>query len=192
MPELCQSLVTEHEVIERVLSAMELETAKIEDGAAVERYFFTEAIAFVREFADGVHHRKEESILFPRMVSAGLPKEGGPIAVMLEEHEIGRAHMRAMGDALDAAIAGDANARRTLIDETRGYIHLLRGHIEKENNILFPMAEHVFDPVVKATIHNDFAKTDNDNAASLEKRRRWAESLNLERVDKPDAPMRHL
>jgi len=192
MPELCQSLVSEHEVIERVLYAMEHETAKIDDGAAVERYFFTEAIAFVREFADGAHHHKEEVVLFPRMVAAGLPKEGGPIAVMLEEHDIGRAHIRAIQDSLDEAIEGDASARRTLIEQARGYIHLLRAHIQKENEILFPMAEHIFDPVAKATIHNEFAKTDNQNAPNIEKRRQWAESLSVQRTEKPGTPLKHL
>lgn len=192
MPELCQSLVSEHEIIERVLYAIEHETAKIDDGAAVERYFFTEAIAFVREFADGVHHHKEEVVLFPRMVAAGLPKEGGPIAVMLEEHEIGRAHIRAMTEALDPAIGGDANARRTLINEARGYVNLLRAHIQKENNILFPMAEHIFDPVAKATIHHEFSKAEAKSTANTEKRRLWAESLNVKRVDTPGAPLRHL
>ena len=178
MPELCQSLVKEHEVIERVLNAMEHEAAKIDDGAAVERYFFAEAMAFVREFADGVHHQKEEAVLFPHMIKAGLPKEGGPIAVMLEEHEIGRTHIRAMNEALDQAVEGDANARRSLIDEARGYVALLRAHIQKENNILFPMAEHIFNPVAKATIHIEFTKAETKNAAITEKRRLWAESLN--------------
>jgi hemerythrin-like domain-containing protein len=177
MPELCQSLVREHEIIERVLNAMEHEAAKIDNGAAVERYFFSEVIAFVREFADGVHHHKEEAVLFPRMVAAGLPKEGGPIAVMLEDHEIGRAHIRAMSGALDQAIEGDANARRSLIGEARGYVSLLRAHIQKENNILFPMADHIFDPVAKATIHSEFSKAEAKNAVVTEKRRRWAESL---------------
>jgi len=192
MPELCESLITEHEVIERVLYAMEHEAAKIDDGAAVERYFFTEAIAFAREFADGVHHHKEEIILFPRMVAAGLPKEGGPIAVMLEEHDEGRAHIRAITEALDPAIEGDANARRTLIAETRGYVHLLRAHIQRENSILFPMAEHIFDPVAKATIHHEFSKADKQNATNLDKRQRWAESLHVKRVERPGAPLKHL
>lgn len=192
MPELCQSLVAEHELIERVLYAMELETEKIDDGAAVERYFFTEALGFMYEFADGTHHYKEEAILFPRMVAVGLPKEGGPISVMLEEHEIERAHIRAISETLDAAIAGDASARRVLIDEAQGFVQLVRAHIQKENNILFPMAEHIFDPVAKATIHNEFAKADNQNTAGIEKRRRWAESLQIQRTDKPGAPLRHL
>ena len=185
MPELCQSLVAEHELIERVLNAIEEEAAKIGQGAAVERYFFSEVIAFIREFADGVHHRKEEGILFPRMVAAGLPKEGGPIAVMIEEHEAGRGHIRALSESLDQAIKGDAGARRTLVEAAHSYVSLLRGHIQKENGILFPMAEHIFDPVAKATIHGEFTKAEAKDADAISRRRRWAENLAQTRSPAP-------
>jgi hemerythrin-like domain-containing protein len=177
MPELCESLVAEHDVILRVLDALEEEAAQLDSGAAVRRDFFTEAIAFVREFADGVHHRKEEGILFPRMAEAGVPNEGGPIGVMLHEHDQGRAHIRAIDRALAAAADGDGEARRTLIHETRGYVVLLRAHIIKENTILFPMADRVFDQAQKAAILAAFAEAEAANKAVTERQRRWAKSL---------------
>ncbi|MGD0266766.1 MAG: hemerythrin domain-containing protein, partial [Candidatus Methylomirabilota bacterium] len=36
------------------------------------------------------HHGKEENLLFKTMVDRGFPRQGGPIAVMLHEHETGR------------------------------------------------------------------------------------------------------
>jgi hemerythrin-like domain-containing protein len=177
MPELCQSLINEHEVIERVLDAIEKEAAKVDGGAVVDSNFFADAIVFVREFADGVHHRKEEDILFPRMVSAGLPKDGGPIGVMLMEHDIGRAHIRGMSEALGQAAEGDSTARQTVVREAQGYVALLRGHIQKENTILFPMADQIFDSEAKEVIRAAFAEAEAKDAEVTEKRRRWAKSL---------------
>jgi len=177
MPELCESLVAEHEIILGVLDALEKEAGQLDSGAAVRRDFFTEAIAFVREFADGVHHQKEEGILFPRMAKAGVPSEGGPIGVMLLEHDEGRAHIRAMDGALAKAADGDSEARRTLIRETRGYVALLRAHIMKENTVLFPMADRVFDQAQKAEILAAFAETEATSTGVTERQRRWAESL---------------
>ena len=177
MPELCESLVAEHDVILRVLDALEKEAGQLDSGAAVRRDFFTEAIAFVREFADGVHHQKEEGILFPRMAEAGVPSEGGPIGVMLYEHDKGRAHIRAMDRALAKAADGDSEARRTLIRETRGYVALLRAHIMKENTILFPMADRVFGESQKAAVQAAFAEAEANDVEVTEKRRRWAQSL---------------
>ena len=175
--ELCESLKAEHDVILHVLDCIEKEAALAETGGTVRREFFSDAIAFVREFADGVHHQKEEKILFPRMVEAGVPKEGGPIGVMLYEHDEGRAHIRAMNDALPQAAAGDTKARGLLIREARGYVSLLRAHIEKENMILFPMADRVFDQTEKATIREAFAEAETNDQQVTEKRRRWAEAL---------------
>jgi len=43
-------------------------------------------IGFLKEFADKCHHGKEEGLLFPALIQAGLPEKGGPIGVMLADH----------------------------------------------------------------------------------------------------------
>ena len=87
MTGLCDSLVQEHEVIERVLDSLEIEARAVASGKSVDRDYFSSAIAFVRQFADGVHHQKEEQILLPALGDAGMPKDGGPVGVMLNEHD---------------------------------------------------------------------------------------------------------
>ncbi len=177
MMEVCESLVAEHDIILRVLDSLEKEAAEVDSGAAVRGDFFADSVAFVREFADGVHHKKEEGILFPRMATAGVPNEGGPIGVMLYEHDEGRAHIRVMDGVLAKAADGDGEERRTLIRETRGYVALLRAHIMKENMILFPMADRVFDQPGKTAILAAFAEAEAADAEVTAKRRRWAEGL---------------
>ncbi len=39
---------------------------------------------------------------------------------------------------------------------TQGYVDLLRGHIAKENNVLFPMANRVIPPDVQTEIVEKF------------------------------------
>lgn len=43
-------------------------------------------IGFLKEFADRCHHGREEGILFPALVNAGIPEQSGPIGVMLAEY----------------------------------------------------------------------------------------------------------
>ena len=102
---------------------------------------FADCVTFIRLFADACHHGKEEDLLFPELVAAGLPREQGPIAVMLHEHQQGRALARHMAGALDAARAGDEAARATLRHAAVGYVNLIRAHIQKEDNVLFAMAD---------------------------------------------------
>lgn len=102
---------------------------------------FADCVTFIRLFADACHHGKEEDLLFPELEQLGMPRQQGPIAVMLHEHQQGRAFARHMADALDGARAGDAQARATLRNAAAGYVNLIRNHIHKEDNVLFQMAD---------------------------------------------------
>jgi hemerythrin-like domain-containing protein len=62
---------------------------------------------------------------------------------MLQEHEMGRAYARQMVKALPEARKGETEARRILVNSARGYVKLIRGHINKEDNVLFNMADQV-------------------------------------------------
>jgi hemerythrin-like domain-containing protein len=62
-------LSEEHRVIERVLNTLEAGAGKLESGQAVRPEFFLSATDFIKGFADGCHHMKEEGVLFKRMES---------------------------------------------------------------------------------------------------------------------------
>lgn len=177
MSGLCDSLVREHELIERVLDSLEHQARAVAAGTDVNHAFFTQSIAFVRQFADGVHHQKEERVLFPALCDAGMPQEGGPVGVMLCEHDEGRGHIRAMESALGAASQGDAVARKLLVKETIEYVELLRAHIQKENMILFPMAERVLDQSSQDIVQQQFTAAELANSEQIARFGNWAETL---------------
>ncbi len=136
-------LMQEHRVIERVLDALEKAANRAGRGAAIRPGFFADAADFIRGFADGCHHQKEEGVLFKAMESAGMPTQAGPIAVMLAEHEQGRAFTRSMLAAAERWEGGDEAARADVATAAKAYVALLREHIMKEDNVLFPMAAQV-------------------------------------------------
>lgn len=155
-------LMAEHNVILRVIDTLETQAGRLAEGQAVRPGFFLDAASFVKGFADGCHHKKEEGVLFEAMVAAGLPKEGGPIAVMLAEHEEGRAYTRGMRDAALRMQAGDAAARADLANNALGYAGLLRQHIAKENGILFPMADEVIPLAEQAKVAEGFEHVEHE------------------------------
>jgi hemerythrin-like domain-containing protein len=124
--------------------------------------FFLDAADFIKGFADGCHHKKEEGVLFEAMAAAGLPKQAGPIAVMLTEHEQGRAYTRGMREAAGRLAAGDASAREAVVRNALGYAALLRQHIQKENGILFPMADQVIPVAKQAQVADDFERVEHE------------------------------
>jgi hemerythrin-like domain-containing protein len=123
----------EHVIILRALDALETAVGRLEAGHGPPDAWWDDVLHWLRTFADRSHHGKEEDLLFPAMIRAGVPSGGGPIDVMLEEHERGRALVRAM-----AATSGADRAAAA-----RDYVVLLRAHIDKENEVLFPLADAI-------------------------------------------------
>lgn len=153
-------LKSEHRVIERVLDALERILAENRIDAA----FMHTAIDFLRNFADGCHHAKEEEQLFPLLESLGMPREHGPIGRMLDEHAMGRALIRVMSERTDAAASGDPAAIDTVRRAGRQYIELLRQHIQKEDNVLFFMADRMLDDHHQAQLQRAFNAVEHTEA----------------------------
>jgi hemerythrin-like domain-containing protein len=152
----------EHEAILKILDVTEKVANRLERGEAVRQEVLADLQEFFRLFADQCHHGKEEELLFPLLEQKGIPRTGGPIGVMLHEHEEGRALLRQMGDAAEATKSGLAGAGSRWAGAARGYVGLLRGHIEKENNVLFMMAERVLSPREQEQLAEDFEKLEVD------------------------------
>lgn len=133
----------EHQRILQVLSVLE---AQLDRGAPLDFVTLEKCVCFFRLFADACHHGKEEDLLFPELEARGMPRDSGPIAVMLHDHRMGREFVGRMAASLDGAGAGDAAAERQLVDAGRGYIDLMRAHIMKEDHVLFDMADQMVEP----------------------------------------------
>jgi len=155
-------LMKEHRLIERGIAALEAGTLKLEAGVDVRPGFFLDATDFVRDFADGCHHKKEEDILFITMAGKGVPVQGGPIGVMLAEHEQGRMYNRGIKSGVEKLQAGDPSGQVEIIQNGRGYAALLRQHIAKEDGILFPMAERVIPPPEQEQMWQDFDRVERE------------------------------
>ncbi len=140
-----RDLIEEHRVILGVLDGLERALAAADAGGDVPVAFLRDLVTFSQTFVDRCHHGKEEACLFPCLERRGIPREGGPIGVMLEEHEAGRRLVREIATQLDRYAQGAVPARAVL-EPCRQYLDLLRAHIAKENEVLFPMGEGVLQP----------------------------------------------
>ena len=132
----------EHQWILKVTGALEAIFDR-EPDEGLNFHGIEDCVSFIRLFADACHHGQEEDLLFPELEARGMPRDAGPIAVMLQEHEMGRAYVGHMRKALPMAREGDPDARNILINAGRGYIQLIRAHIMKEDNVLFNMADQL-------------------------------------------------
>jgi hemerythrin-like domain-containing protein len=150
MGKATQDLKKEHETILfvlKILDKMILETHI--DGSEKRRYRH-ELVEFLKTFADKCHHGKEETHLFKALEEKGVRKEGGPIGVMLGEHDRGRRDVLQMTFALIAADVASFN------EAAARYRDLLTAHIDKENNVLFAIADQVLDDGEQAALFDKF------------------------------------
>lgn len=123
-----QDLMDDHQLILRMLRAINGMRLSASKGRALPGADVAAVLDFIKTFADAYHHGKEEGVLFPALEEAGLPRDGGPVGVMLMEHDQGRRLVGAMAESKDFS-RGAAE-----------YAELLSGHISKEDMILYPMA----------------------------------------------------
>ncbi len=152
----------EHEAIERMLGAAEQFATKLERGETVQGPLIEDISEFFAVFVDKCHHSKEEEFLFPTLAKKGMPVDGGPIGVMLHEHEEGRALARRLAELAKAYGAGDATAGKEWAAAARRHARLLREHIQKENGVLFPMAEGLLSPAEEEAMTANFARMEEE------------------------------
>ncbi len=157
MMDTTRRLREEHRVILKVLDCFEIALAEAGRVGSTPKDIFGPFVEFFHGFADRCHHCKEEDRLFPCLERCGIPREGGPIGVMIQEHELGRAHVRAMAEVLPAAAAGDARAVRVILTEGEKFLDLLRHHIMKEDHVLFNMADSIVPDTEKSGLLRQYA-----------------------------------
>jgi hemerythrin-like domain-containing protein len=130
-------LMADHEKILEALHVLTAINMDLAHAKHVNKEHILLLLNFLREFADGSHHVKEEAILFPALMQAGMPIDEGPLRQMNYEHERGRALTAAMQTAIAADKIDD------FLMYSRRYIALQSEHIEKENWVLFDKAEQI-------------------------------------------------
>lgn len=137
-------------VMERIIGSDKPDTGHIEN-----------IVDIIRNFADGIHHAKEENIYFPLLTERGFSSSQGPVGVMLSEHVTGRSFVKGITENNARIKKGEIEALPELYRNMQGYATLLRNHIAKENNILFPMADRVLSAADQSGLASDFKSVEN-------------------------------
>lgn len=160
----------EHAVILAMLERFEHELDSATAAAGPGRQRLTAFIDFFRGYADDCHHRKEEIGLFPLLERHQLETA---IACMLDEHRAGRALLAQLEQAIEV---GDTAA---FVAAGAGYIDLLRAHIEKENCMLFEMADECLTADEVTELLRLYTEFESEPAyvAMLERCRRLGDAL---------------
>ena len=153
-------LVAEHEMIERAMGVLKKGLQKLGHGAA-DSAGLLPAVDFLLEFGDRLHNVKEEKVLFPLMEKRGIPR-GGPIGVMLMEHEAERGLLEKMLTAIPKLGNLSSDEVRQLAKDGLEYLSIRANHIWKENDVLYAMGRQVLTDRDNEYVMGEFQRLNSE------------------------------
>jgi hemerythrin-like domain-containing protein len=131
-------LMKEHRLIERMIRIMNTNVEKIKKENKVDPLFVDTAVDFVRTYADGCHHGKEEDILFRDLAKKTISAEHKRIMdELIKEHVMGRNNVKKLVEAKEKYIQGNKDALKDIISNMEILIKFYPKHIEKEDKHFF-------------------------------------------------------
>ncbi|NNM53516.1 MAG: cation-binding protein [Spirochaetales bacterium] len=162
--DVTKKLMQEHQLILRYIALIGRMAATWEPGVNDDEYFSTlrQIVDFIKTYADHFHHAKEEDILFRHLEGPGVLTHCNPIPVMLFDHEEGRTLTARLLEAIETQNRNDALAY------AQGWGEHLTGHIYKEDNVLYPMAEEGLSDFEKSVVLQEYQAAEESQKAGLE------------------------
>lgn len=164
MRDIIEILVEEHENITDKINEIELSCLLFMEKNEIDIQEFRNYVKFIREYADGTHHKKEEDILFREMLkklgrtAENLIKNG-----MLVEHDLARLYVMELSNALDRYEEKREDLDKLcIIGNAMSYVYLLRRHIEKENGVVYPYAQRNLEPELMLELSLEAEKFDEN------------------------------
>lgn len=154
----------DHDCIARVLNAFQ---RLLENGARAGRLESScalELLTLLGHFADGLHQRREEQALFPRLLArASTVQERLFVGRLAAEHEQDREHFAVMQSTLLGATYGHRMALQDFLRAASRYLDLQRHHMARENALLLPLAESLLTAEDDDWLLRAFASMDADD-----------------------------
>jgi PAS domain S-box-containing protein len=160
-------LMTDHETTERVFDAFDRALSGPNPPSTA---IVADAVEYFTEYVERCHNHKEEDHLFPLLETSGMPREGGPLGVMVIDHRRSEAALAALRDAAGDYTGGNQEALSALRETFSEYSGVLKEHFWKENDILFPMARRILDDKDDARVLEGIAEVEARAGANARER----------------------
>lgn len=155
----------EHTNVLQKLDALEGVISRLDEKPVISAQLKELTAFFNKDF--WLHFAKEEEALFPELEKF-IPRQGGPLAVMLAEHEDLRKTNTEMQRGVSDYLQDSVKPATKEIIQRYGihFIELLRGHISKENNILFHMADNYLNEAQNSQVRQLFSEIEKSKGGN--------------------------
>ncbi|MCX7908606.1 MAG: PAS domain-containing protein [Ignavibacteria bacterium] len=150
-------LMNDHSIIEKALVILEKQLARKKKNWTTIQVLFE----ILWDYGEKNHNMKEEKVYFPLLLERGLP-QSGPVAVMLQEHEVERNYLSKFKEFLSKSEKTEEEIQ-SFVSEFNDYASLTKDHIWKENDILYPMGRKFVQPDDVPYLANEFKRIERES-----------------------------
>lgn len=153
-------LVSEHENVLKFCDSVKEKCINNFKENDFEIQYFEKVLDFGRNFVDKFHHKKEEDILFVTM----MDELGNPIKNIIEngmlfDHQVGRMLLMNLDFSIDDyKMHNNDENKLKVISYAYNYANLMKEHIAKENEVLYPFAENNLNKNAQNKINNEISE----------------------------------
>jgi hemerythrin-like domain-containing protein len=165
-----KQLMEEHQWILRLLALIPALIKHCDLSLETGRQHMRDTVDFIRAYADRYHHAKEEDILFKY-----FDESLDIIQVMFEDHKTARAHVAAIHAAIEA------QDKASLASHLTAYGELLKDHIKREDDILYPWLDRQLSMQQIGQMFARFAEVDDQFRAKTQACQAFIETLEAEK-----------
>jgi hemerythrin-like domain-containing protein len=154
-------LMIEHRLIERMIKIMDSEALGIRGGKSIDGKLIDSIVDFIKTYADKLHHGKEEHILFRDLMKKEITEEHRRIMdELINEHVIGREHVKRLVNAKDKYEKGDKSALTEILYNMETLAKFYPEHISKEDKRFFIPVMKYFNNQEKQAMIIEFYEFD--------------------------------
>lgn len=138
--DLFARLEEEHALITAVTGALDGFVESFLQSGRVNLHELIRFLTFLRGYADGLHHEREETVLLPALGLAGFPPDSGPLGHIRDQHREEGRLLLGIAKAACAPEPWDEAQIALVASCIRGFTAFERTHMSKERELLFPVA----------------------------------------------------
>lgn len=161
-----QQLKDEHQGVLVMLSILEKICQKLELGEEIDIKHLDQILEFMKVFIDQCHHGKEEELLLPALAGNLNEDEVALVESILHDHQKGRRLVSNLTKDVDWYKNGEKESVKEITATARDYIKLLRAHIEREDGVLYEIADRQFSQEKQGELYEGFEKIETEKIGS--------------------------
>ena len=154
-------LMAEHQTILHMMADIDRKLKLFRQAGQVDTRYVDAATDFIRTYADGCHHGKEEGILFRELGQKTLdPQPATLMSLLVQEHAWARKTTGRLVEANRAYAAGDTEQLQNVLGPLKHLADFYPGHITKEESRFFDPCMTYFTEDEQKAMLAEFAAFD--------------------------------